>query len=166
MSYIATVLTRSADHWAGRDADLSDVGDLDALADLLREDGADVALCLLEEDDEYVAIVRVDAEADDPRVFLSDKRVLDATGVAARLFADALEAAVVAVADEDEEDDEESGRPEVEPVGDDDLLADLGVGAGRLVQLCSQEGMLPSDVIFAVAEDIGASDVLEQVRGV
>lgn len=167
MSYIATVLTRSGADWSGRDADLSDVDDLDALADVLRDDGVDVALCLIEEDDEYVAVVRVDGDADEPRVFLSDKRVLDSTGVAARLLADALEAAVVSLADDDEEeDDDESGRPEVEPVGDDNLLGDLGVSGERLTSLCAQEGMLPSDVIFAVGDDLGAGDVLEKVRGV
>ncbi|MGH3049743.1 MAG: tRNA adenosine deaminase-associated protein [Gaiellaceae bacterium] len=166
MTYIATVLTRSGDDWAGRDADLSGVDDVDALADLLRDDAAPVALCLLEEDDEYVAIVRLDFDADDPRVFLSDKRVLEGDGVAARLIADTLEEEAAAFADEEDEEDEESGRPEVEPAGDEDLLDDLGVSGERLARLCAQEGMLPSDVIFAVAEDLGASDVLEQVRGV
>lgn len=165
MTYIATVLTRSGANWSGRDADLSDVDDLDALVDALRDDQVEVALCLLEEDDEYVAVVRVDGEVGDARVFLSDKRVLDSTGLAARLFSDALEAAVV-VADEDEDDDEESGRPEVEPVGDEALLDDLGVSGERLTRLCAQEGMLPSDVIFAVGDDLGAGDVLEKVRGV
>jgi putative tRNA adenosine deaminase-associated protein len=167
VTYIATVLTRSGADWSGRDADLSDVDDLDALADALRDDDVEVALCLLEEDDEYVAVVRVDGDAVEPRVFLSDRRVLESTGVAARLFADALEAAVVSAADDDDEaDDEESGRPEVEPVGDEDLLGDLGVSGERLTRLCAQEGMLPSDVIFAVGDDLGASDVLEKVRGV
>ncbi|HEY5334927.1 MAG TPA: hypothetical protein VIJ71_02770 [Mycobacteriales bacterium] len=166
MTYIATVLTRSGPDWSGRDVDLSDVDDLDALADALRDGDDEVALCLLEEDDEYVVIVRVDGDAGEPRVFLSDKRVLESTSVAARLLADALEAAAVPVADDDEEDEEESGRPEVEPVGDEDLLGDLGVSGERLTRLCAQEGMLPSDVIFAVGEDLGASDVLEKVRGV
>jgi hypothetical protein len=32
--------------------------------------------------------------------------------------------------------------------------------------LCAEEGMLPSDVAFAVCERMGCAEVLEQVRGV
>lgn len=166
MAYIASVLTRDGRSWTGRDLDLAEVGDLDELVDVLREPAAQVALCFVEEDDEYVAIVRVDGE-DDPRVFVSDGRVLAADGVAGRLLADSIEpaAAVPLEADDDDEDDG-AGRPEVEPAGDLALLADLGVSGPRLVELCAAEGMLPSDVIFAVAETLGAADVLEAVRGV
>lgn len=165
MSYIGSALRRGDRGWSGVDLDLAEVDDFDTLTDVVR-DGVDSALLLLEEDDEYVGIVRVEGDAD-ARVFLSDRRVLDADGLAARLFGESLEQdAVVAEATDEEDDEEESGRPEVEPVGDQDLLADLGVSGETLVRLCAEEGMLPSDVIFAVGEAIGAADELERVRGV
>jgi putative tRNA adenosine deaminase-associated protein len=163
VTYIASALQRADDGWTGTDLDLSEVDDLDGLADALRADGT--ALCLLEEDDEYVGIVRVDGD-EDPRVFVSDRRVLEASGLAARLLAATLEAEAEPVEDDEDDEEEEGGRPEVEPAGDDALLADLGVSADRLLELCAEEGMLPSDVIFAVGEAIGAADVLERVRGV
>lgn len=169
MAYIANVLLRVGSAWTGRDLDLSEVTDLDELTDQLREDDSDITLVFLEEDDEYLAIVRVEDDGD-LRVFVSDGRVLEASGVAGRLLADAVEAATVAAEalDEDSADEEEQdgGRPEVEPAGDDALLADLGLTGPALVELCAEEGMLPSDVIFAVAERIGAAAVLEAVRGV
>ena len=39
-----------------------------------------------------------------------------------------------------------SPPPDADPVGDADLLADLGVPATRLLTLCAHEGMLPSDI--------------------
>lgn len=163
MSYIASVLTRTGTAWLGQDLDLSDVEDLDELADRMRDQPGDVAVFLLEEDDEYVAVVRTDRDGGEVQVFLSDRRVLDGTGLAARLFGESLEEEVPVV---DEDDEEESSRPEVEPAGDASLLADLGVGAERLASLCAEEGMLPSDVIFALGEDLGAAEELERVRGV
>jgi putative tRNA adenosine deaminase-associated protein len=163
MTYVASALRRDDDGWAGSDLDLSDVDDLDTLTDELRGTDAATVVCLLEEDDEYVAIVRVDGDGD-PRVFVSDRRVLDADGLAGRLLAEGLDAEDEPV--EEDDDDEDSGRPEVEPAGDEALLADLGVSGDRLLALCAAEGMLPSDVIFAVGEAIGAADVLENVRGV
>jgi putative tRNA adenosine deaminase-associated protein len=163
VTYIASTLARIGDGWEGADLDLSDVQDLDELADRLRESGSP-SLLFLEEDDEYLAIVRVDGDAE-PRVFVSDGRVLVGDGVAGRLLADSIEPVEPEPVDEDE-DDEDSGRPEVEPAGDDAVLADLGVGAEQLVALCAEERMLPSDVIFALAEALGAADVLEEVRGI
>jgi putative tRNA adenosine deaminase-associated protein len=161
VAYIASALARGAGGWTGEDLELSEVDDLDELADRLRELGSP-AVCFVEEDDEYVAVVRVDGD-DDPRIFVSDGRVLAADGVAGRLLADNVEPA-----DEPDEDDDEEdgGRPEVEPAGDAGLLADLGLDGQQLVELCSEEGMLPSDVIFAVAEALGAAPVLEAVRGI
>ncbi len=160
MTYIASTLSRTPAGWEGADLDLSDVDDLDELADRLRESGSPAVL-FLEEDDEYVALVRVDGDAD-PRVFVSDGRVLAGAGMAGRLLADSVDPAEV----DEEEDEEDSGRPEVEPAGDDAVLADLGVDAEKLVALCAEERMLPSDVIFALAEALGAADVLEAVRGI
>ena len=164
MTYIATALRRREHEWEGVDVDLGDVEDLDTLSEVVR-DSRETAMLLLEEDDEYVGILRIEDDTD-PRVFVSDRRVLEGDGLAARLFGESIEAEVREAPGDDAEDDEDSGRPEVEPAGDEALLTDLGVSGERLLDLCAEEGMLPSDVIFAVAEAIGAAEVLERVRGV
>ncbi|CAN5329694.1 hypothetical protein BH24ACT10_BH24ACT10_09800 [soil metagenome] len=164
MPYFAAALARTAGGWTGEELDLSEVEDLEQLADLLRDltgDGAGPALMLLEEDDEHLAVVRVDGGVDgldEPRVFLSDRRAVLASEVAAMLWEDTD-------APTDEEDDEDEGtRPIAEPVGDTGLLADLGTPAGDLVALCAEEGLLPADVLTALSERAGCDDVLESLR--
>jgi putative tRNA adenosine deaminase-associated protein len=147
--------------WAGDDVELGEVEDFDGLLDLLRERGEDPSSVVLfvEEDDEYVFIVRLNGERE-PLTFISDRRMLGGGWVAARVLSDELSGG------EEEPDEEESVRPEVEPAGDPGLLDDLGVSAERLLGLCAGEGMLPSDVIFEVCEAIGCGPVLEELRGV
>lgn len=161
MSYFAAVLARTDDGWAGEELDLDDVGDLDALADVLRDlvgDGPGPALLLLEENDEHLAVVRVDSGAgvSEPRVFLSDRRAVQGSEVAAMLWEEAPV--------ETEDDEDEGTRPIAEPVGDTGLLADLGTPAEVLVELCAEEGLLPADVLTSLCERAGCDDVLEQLR--
>jgi putative tRNA adenosine deaminase-associated protein len=54
--------------------------------------------------------------------------------------------------------------PDADPVGDADLLADLGVSAHRLLELCSHEGLLPADVTAEVCQAIGCGDEVEELR--
>ncbi len=164
MTYFAAALARTPGGWAAEELDLSELGDLEAVVDELREltgDGPGPALLLLEEDDEHVAVVRVDgglSSLDDPRVFLSDERAAQASDVAAMLWeGDAPPA-------DGDEDDDDAGRVLAEPVGDSDLLADLGTPAEDLLALCAEEGLLPSDVLAAVCERAGCLDALEQLR--
>lgn len=164
MSYFAAALARTESGWTGEELDLSEVEDLDALSDLLRDrtgDGPGPALLLLEENDEYVAVVRVDGSAgslEEPRVFLSDRRAVQGSEVAAMLW----EQAELEDGDEDEED--EGTRPIAEPVGDTSLLADLGTPDAVLLEVCAEEGLLPADVLTALCERAGCEDVLEQLR--
>ena len=72
---------------------------------------------------------------------------------------------MVAGPDDTEEDTVKApADPDVEPVGDADLLADLGIPAGRLLQLCAREGMLPADVTAEVCQALGAGDAVEELR--
>lgn len=164
MSYFAAALARTESGWTGEELDLSEVEDLDALSDLLRDrtgDGPGPALLLLEENDEYVAVVRVDGSAgslEEPRVFLSDRRAVQGSEVAAMLW----EQAELEDGEEDEED--EGTRPIAEPVGDTSLLADLGTPDAVLLEVCAEEGLLPADVLTALCERAGCEDVLEQLR--
>ena len=164
MSYFAAALARTEQGWTGVELDLAEVEDLESLVDLLRDltgDGPGPALMLLDEDDEHLAVVRVDGGAgglDEPRVFLSDRRAVQNSDVAAMLWEEAELDAV----DEDEED--EGTRPIAEPVGDTAVLADLGTSAESLLELCAEEGLLPADVLTTLCERAGCDDVLEQLR--
>lgn len=180
MAYFAVVLARSEGGWDVNDVDLDEIDDLGDLADLMREsadeDSEGPFLLFLEQEDLWFAVVRVDGE-DDPRVFVSDRAAVVHSAYAEML----LEAAgdttldvvdeddVLSAADSDDEDVEED-EPEATvgddsgPVGDQDLLADLGTNANQLVELCTKEGMLPSEVLTYLAEQAGAADALESVR--
>jgi putative tRNA adenosine deaminase-associated protein len=162
---LAVALVRTRGGWKGSELSLEDVDDLDTLADLMRElDGADTSpavLCFVEEDDEWFAIVRL-AGDDDPRVFLSDRRMTDQSELAERLFADAMP--IPPPRNEDEEE-EESVRPVSEPSGDVEILDDLSTSAEALLELVAEEGLLPSDVVAAICERAGATEALEEVRG-
>lgn len=164
MVYTATAMARHGSTWSGHDVDLAEVEDLDTAVDVARDlaGDADTVLLLVEEDDEYVGIVRATGQ-DDPQVFLSDRRVLETSSLAERLFGDAVPFAEPDA--EEEEAEEDSPSPDAEPAGEPGLLADLGTDAAQLLELCAEEGMLPADVIYAVCEKAGCVDVLEEVRG-
>lgn len=161
MSYFAAALARTPDGWTARELDLDGASDVDELADRVREidDEAETSLLFVEEDDEYVAILRVDAEAPEPRVFMSDAHAADTYPVA-ELFATAVEEDVAAGGDDDEPPGHDS-----EPLGDADLLADLGTSRRVLIDLVNHEGTLPADVISEVCERAGCLDELETLRG-
>ena len=168
MTYFAAALARTADGWTGREVDLNEVEDLESLAeelrDLVEEDDAGPALLLVEEDDEYVGLVRVEAGAlDEPRVFLSDRRAV-LTGDAAALIWEDVDAVVEDEDDEDDEEDDEGTRPVAEPVGDTALLTDLGTPSDVLLELCAEEGLLPADVLTGIAERAGFLEVLDSLR--
>jgi len=165
VSYFAAALARTEGGWTGVELDLSEMEDLEQVAEALRDltgEGPGPALLLLEEDDEHLAVVRVDGgigSLDEPRVFLSDRRAVQASEVAQMLWEDA-EVPV----DAEDDDDDEGTRPIAEPVGDTGVLADLGTPADTLLSLCAEEGLLPADVLTAVCERAGCDDVLEQLR--
>ncbi len=162
MSYFAAALARTPAGWTAEELDLDGLTDVDAVADRVRDvDGeAETALLFVEEDDEYVAILRVDA--DDLRVFVSDSQAAESYPVAG-IFAGAVEEEPPPSDLDDEEEDEEP--PDSEPVGDADLLADLGTPRRDLIALVTHERTLPSDVISEVCERAGCLDELETLRG-
>jgi putative tRNA adenosine deaminase-associated protein len=155
VSYFAAALARTSTGWTAEELDLDGASDVDEVADRVRDvDGAaQTALLFVEEDDEYVAILRVDADADELRVFVSDPGAAASYPVAG-IFAGAVEDPV--------EDDEEDTP---EPVGDAGLLADLGTSRRDLIALVTHERTLPADVISEICERAGCLDELETLRG-
>ena len=172
MTYVASTLARVDSAWFGDDVSLEDLEDLDGVVEMVREvigDDADTGLLFVEQDDEWFAIVRIDEEGD-PRVFVSDGRVVASSEIAAMLAEGAIE---VSSADDDDdvedesnaEEDDEPALADGDPVGDAGLMSDLGTSAARLLALCAEEGALPADVIAALCESAGCLDVLEKLRG-
>jgi putative tRNA adenosine deaminase-associated protein len=163
VSYFAAALARTPAGWTAEELDLDGVSDVDEVADRVRDvDGeAETALLFVEEDDEYLAILRVDADADDLRVFVSDGLAAESYQVAG-IFAGAVEDELPAPSSGDDED---APAPDSEPVGDADLLADLGTSRRDLIALVTHERTLPADVISEVCERAGCLDELETLRG-
>jgi putative tRNA adenosine deaminase-associated protein len=180
VGYFAVVLTRSENGWDANDIDLDEIDDLTDLAEQMRDsaDDADVdSTCLLffEQEDAWFAVVRVDGE-EDPRVFVSDSDAVGQSAYAEMLLEAATGRGLPATIEDLDVEAEESADPEdgdaddepeeIEsgPVGDSELLSDLGTSGDALLQLCAKEGMLPSEVLTALAEAAGAGEALESVR--
>ncbi|MGQ0846197.1 MAG: tRNA adenosine deaminase-associated protein [Sporichthyaceae bacterium] len=172
MAYFAVVLTRDENGWSTNDIELDEVESLSDLADAMRDvaeeaDSDGPVLLLLEQEDLWFAVVRVDSD-DDPRVFISDASAIEHSAYAEMLLEAAAdtEDELVDLDDEDSEDDEEDRDKEKDdgPVGDFEILADLGTKPDALLDLCSSEGVLPSEALTALAERAGAVGALEAVR--
>jgi putative tRNA adenosine deaminase-associated protein len=160
--YLATALARTPHGWLGRELDLDEADDVDGVADSVREfaaeESADVTLLFVEEDDEWVAVLRLDAEGE-PRVFISDSRPVGYSDLAARVAQDVTFERPPSTGAE-----EESVRPLPQPAGDVDVLAEFGTPGDELLELCAEEGLLPGDVISALCERAGCLEQLEQLR--
>jgi putative tRNA adenosine deaminase-associated protein len=171
VTYFAAALARRGSGWTGEEIDLNDVEDLDGVVDAVRHavgDDAETALLLFEENDEWFGVVRIDEDGD-PRVFVSDGRVIETSQVGGILG----EAATVESddpadddddEDSDDEEEEEATRAAGDPIGDPELLADLGVPGNRLLALSVEEGQLPADILSELCESAGCLDALEALR--
>lgn len=168
MSYFAAAAVRGSKGWSAAEVDLSGVADIEEVADRLRDVDPDapVSLMFVESDDVYLAILRLD-EGEDLRVFGSDSAFAEESRLGALLLGD-VETAVPdldeVVAETTEAGDTPPVDPDVEPIGDADLLADLGIPAPRLLAVCAREGMLPADLTAELCAAIGAGDAIDQLR--
>jgi putative tRNA adenosine deaminase-associated protein len=167
--HFAAALSREPSGWSGEELELKEVEDLDGVLEEMRRYGedADLQLLFVEEDDEWFAIVRVDEDGD-PRVFLSDGRAMDTSQLGA-LFGEAAAVAdppdeVAADDDEDDEDEDAGAATSGDPVGDIEVLTDLGTSGPRLIELCAQEGQLPADIISSLCESAGCLEALDALR--
>jgi putative tRNA adenosine deaminase-associated protein len=166
MTYFAAVLTRENDRWTVDEVDIADCESLSDLGDVLRDLPGDVRMLVIEQDDEYAAIVRLDDDADEPRAFLSDGHAADAYPVAALVAEDLVE-----IGDGDEDEDGEPLDGDVPPThdsapfGDPDIVEDLGTSAADLLAMCAHPGTLPVDLLVAMCEKAGCGPAFEDLRG-
>lgn len=161
MSYFAAVLTRSGDRWKGEEASLDECESLDDLGDILRDVDGEVRLLLIEQDDEYAAIVRLDDGEDEPRAFLSDGHAADEYPMAAVVAEELVEVG----GDELEDDEDAPPAHDSAPFGEADVVEDIGTPAVELIAMCEHEGTLPVDLLLAVCEKAGCGEVFEDLRG-
>jgi putative tRNA adenosine deaminase-associated protein len=176
--YFAALLARTEDGWEASDTELDDVESLSDLTDLAREASeADTVLVLIEQEDAWFGVVRVDGE-EDPRIYVSDAAAAARSSYGEILLTDELlgrepgdddadldsldldgtEDGEPADSDDDEEDSASGEAVSHSPVGDRDILADLGVSEKQLLAL--DEG----DALSTIADALGAAEVLETVR--
>ena len=175
MSHFAAAVVRDVNGWTAAELDIAGAADVEDVAERLRDIDPDakVSILFVESDDTYLAIMRLD-EGDDLRVFGSDAAFAAESRLGSVLLGDAEEPATLDTSDLDDDvagpadpDDEEPELPPVaaaDPVGDPDLLSDLGVPAARLLSLCGREGMLPADVTAEVCQLVGCGDEVEELR--
>ncbi|GHH09744.1 hypothetical protein [Streptomyces rubradiris] len=175
--YFAALLARTEDGWEASDTELDDVETLSDLADLAREASPDedTVLVLIEQEDSWFGVVRVDGE-DDPRIYVSDAAAARRSAYGELLLTDELLGREPGADDgpdldaldldgtedgESEDDDEEVGAADAvphSPVGDSGILDDLGISEKELRSLDAD------DALGTIAEALGASEVLETVR--
>ncbi|MET7679540.1 hypothetical protein [Streptomyces sp. NPDC005423] len=185
--YFAALLARTEDGWEASDTELDNVETLSDLAELAREASTedDTVLVLIEQEDAWFGVVRVDGE-EDPRIYVSDAAAAARSSYGEILLTDELlgrDPGVDDVVDLDaldldgtEDGESDDNEPDNDPDSDDDrpgtsaeavphspvgdplILDDLGVGEKELRVLDAD------DALNAIAEALGASEVLETVR--
>jgi putative tRNA adenosine deaminase-associated protein len=167
VSIFAAAVARGKNGWTASELELSGLADIDEVVDALRdtEPDADLALLFVESDDEYLAVLRLD-EGEDLRVFGSDSAFAEESRIGSVLLGEVETPALELddLAESDDGDDDKPVDPDADPVGDADLLGDLGVSSQRLLALCGMEGMLPSDVTAEICQKIGCGDEMEELR--
>ncbi|MFC9681944.1 hypothetical protein [Streptomyces sp. NPDC056948] len=177
--YFAALLARTEDGWKASDTELDDVETLSDLADLARESSPDedTVLVLIEQEDAWFGVVRVDGE-DDPRIYVSDAAAAARSSYGEILLTDELlgrdpdDGDDLDALDLDGTEDGESDEDEAEdgdgtagsadavphgPVGDVQILDDLGVSEKEL-------RLMSTEAVTEIAESLGASETLEAVR--
>ncbi|MGI5426925.1 hypothetical protein [Streptomyces sp. CA-179760] len=181
--YFAALLARTEDGWKASDTELDDVETLSDLADLARESSPDedTVLVLIEQEDAWFGVVRLDGE-DDPRIYVSDAAAAARSSYGEILLTDELlgrdpdagddldaldlDGTEDGEPDEDEDEDEADGGDGATgsadavphgPVGDPQILDDLGVSEKEL-------RLMSTEAVTEIAESLGASETLETVR--
>lgn len=133
------------------EAELAESETAEDVTDILREAALETSggtvLLLVEENDAWFGVLRLDGE-DDPRIFLSDGSAAHNSALGGLLT----------------ELTDTTGEPAVngDPLGDPDILADLGVDAAALHRL--SERAMPADALTDIAEHAGFTEELDSLR--
>ena len=121
-------------------------GDLDQMLHALRQQPGDTgAIGLLSFAEDFFVIIRL--VADDVRMLLSDVTAAFDAPFASQV----LDRLGLSMPDGDDEDD-------IEPAGELDLLADLGVSPLLMAELCDDLDLYPDDVFGQLAEQMGFTE--------
>ncbi|WP_245681729.1 tRNA adenosine deaminase-associated protein [Actinomadura kijaniata] len=144
VSYFAAVFARTPQGWVGAEAVLAEAEHVDDVADLMREAAVesygDPVVLLIEQDDDWFAVVRLDGE-DEPRAFVSTVRDDGLGGLFHQLVGDV---------------------PDGDAAGDPGLLEDLGVPAPQMTDLADKA--LPGDALLLLAEIAGFGEEFDRLR--
>ncbi|MFJ4920665.1 hypothetical protein [Streptomyces sp. NPDC088725] len=177
--YFAALLARTEDGWEASDTELDDVETLSDLTDLARDASVDedTVLVFIEQEDAWFGILRVEGE-EDPRIYVSDAAAAARSSYGEILIDEVIGRDNENPADEldsldldgtedgepDENDEEDDDIPvkagdtvPAGPVGDQGILADLGLSESDLLEL-------ETDAMSEIAEALGAAEILETVR--
>lgn len=144
MSYFAAVFAQTPEGWVGTEAVLAEADHVDDVADLMREAAVesygDPVVLLIEQDDDWFAVVRLDGE-EEPRAYVSTVREDKLGSLFQQLVGDV---------------------PDGDPAGDPALLEDLGLDAAQLGDLGDRA--LPGDALLTVAEHAGFGEEFDRLR--
>jgi putative tRNA adenosine deaminase-associated protein len=171
VAYFTAVIARSGAAWRARDVEVDDASTLEELTDALRSVsvGDLPVLAVIEHEDEWFALVRVDGD-EEPRLFVSDLGAA-ATSPYGPLLAPAADvdsADDIDVADDDEDDESEADEDDEPKIalwaGETDLLEDLGVSGRTIRKLVEENGDDPGAVLAEVGETVGFVELLDTLR--
>jgi putative tRNA adenosine deaminase-associated protein len=169
VAYFTAVIARSGRGWKSRDVEVDDANSLDELAGALRSAAFDdqPVLAVVEHEDEWFALIRVDGE-EEPRLFVSNFGA-SAHGHYAELLASAADVDVEDEPDVPADEDDDEAAEDDEPViaawaGDPDLLEDLGVSGRLLRKITEDNGDDPGAVLAEIGETVGFAELLEALR--
>ena len=175
VAYFTAVIARAGSAWRTRDVEVDDATSLEDLTDALRgvAVGDQPVLAVIEHEDEWFALVRVDGD-DEPRLFVSDLYSASHSHYGP-LLAPAADVDSADEVDEERDDDEDDdgedseAKAEEEPkvaawAGEADLLEDLGISGRTLRKLVEENGEDPGAVLAEVGEVVGFVEMLDALR--
>ena len=173
VAYFTAVIARAGASWRSRDVEVDDANTLEELTDALRgvAVGDQPVLGVIEHEDEWFALVRVDGD-EEPRLFVSDLAAASRSRYGP-LLAPAADVDSADDLTEDEQDgddgDDDSEKEDPEPkiaawAGETDLLEDLGVTGRTLRKLVEENGDDPGTVLGEVGETVGFVELLDALR--
>jgi putative tRNA adenosine deaminase-associated protein len=123
--------------------------DLEALSQAMSRFRSDAGvLAMVSIDEDFFVLVR--RQSTGTRILLSDVTAVEESALAGDV-ADLMDLPEI-----DDDDDPQPG-------GDLDIVADLGVSAVDMTDLCDDDDAIPEDLLLELAERLGFADELEAV---